>query len=212
MSPAGLSARFYAFALDWLIRLAILYAVAIVAALMAGLGTALMLIVLFVLEWFYPVIFELTLAGATPGKRAFGLKVVMDNGLPITPAASITRNLLRTADFLPFLYGFAIVSILVRRDCKRLGDIAAATMVVHKARAVPRITLHRIVPVAPVRPLTPENEAAIVALAARASRMTGERLDELAALAASVSGDAGRSGPEVTRRVLGVAQWVLGQR
>jgi uncharacterized RDD family membrane protein YckC len=212
LSPAGLSARFYAFALDWLIRLAVLYAVAIVAALMAGLGTALMLIVLFVLEWFYPVIFELTLAGATPGKRAFGLKVVMDNGLPITPAASITRNLLRTADFLPFLYGFAIVSILVRRDCKRLGDIAAATMVVHKARAVPRITLNRIVPVAPVRPLTPENEAAIVALAARASRVTAERLDELAALAASVSGDTGRSGPEVTRRVLGVAQWVLGQR
>ena len=102
--------------------------------------------------------------------------------------------------------------MLVRRDCKRLGDIAAATMVVHEARAVPRITLNQIAPVVPVRPLTPENEAAIVALAARASRMTAERLDELAALAASVSGDAGRSGPEVTRRVLGVAQWVLGQR
>jgi uncharacterized RDD family membrane protein YckC len=207
-----LSARFYAFALDWVIRLAILYAVAIVAALMAGLGAALMLILLFVLEWFYPVIFELTLSGATPGKRVFGLKVVMDNGLPITPAASITRNLLRTADFLPFFYGFAIVSMLTRRDCKRLGDIAAATMVVHEARAVPRITLNTIVPVVPVRPLTPENEAAIVALAARANRMTAERLDELAALAASVSGDAGRSGPDVTRRVLGVAQWVLGQR
>ena len=207
-----MSPRFYAFALDWVIRLAILYAVAIVAALMAGLGAALMLIILFVLEWFYPVIFELTLSGATPGKRVFGLKVVMDNGLPITPAASITRNLLRTADFLPFFYGFAIVSMLTRRDCKRLGDIAAATMVVHEARAVPRITLNAIVPVVPVRPLTPENEAAIVALAARANRMTAERLDELAALAASVSGDAGRSGPAVTRRVLGVAQWVLGQR
>jgi uncharacterized RDD family membrane protein YckC len=212
LSPAGLSARFYAFALVWVIRLAVLYAVAIVAALMAGLGAALMLILLFVLEWFYPVIFELTLSGATPGKRVFGLKVVMDNGLPITPAASITRNLLRTADFLPFLYGFAIVSMLTRRDCKRLGDIAAATMVVHEARAVPRIVLNQIAPVAPVRPLTAENEAAIVALAARAHRMTAERLDELAALAASVSGDAGRSGPDVTRRVLGVAQWVLGNR
>ena len=207
-----MSARFYAFALDWVIRLVVLYAVAIVAALMAGLGAALMLILLFVLEWFYPVVFELTLSGATPGKRVFGLKVVMDNGLPITPAASITRNLLRSADFLPFFYGFAIVSMLTRRDCKRLGDIAAATMVVHEARAVPRITLNAIVPVVPVRPLTPENEAAIVALAARANRMTAERLDELAALAASVSGDAGRSGPDVTRRVLGVAQWVLGQR
>ena len=212
LSPAGLTARFYAFALDWVIRLAILYAVAIVAALMAGLGAALMLILLFVLEWFYPVIFELTLSGATPGKRVFGLKVVMDNGLPITPAASITRNLLRTADFLPFLYGCAIVSMLTRRDCKRLGDIAAATIVEHEARAVPRIILTNIVPVEPVRPLTTENEAAIVALAARANRMTAERLDELAALAASVSGDAGRSGPAVTQRVLGVAQWVLGNR
>jgi uncharacterized RDD family membrane protein YckC len=212
LSPAGLTPRFYAFVFDWIIRLAILYAVAIVAALMAGLGSALMLILLFVLEWFYPIVFELTLAGATPGKRVFGLKVVMDNGLPITPAASITRNLLRAADFLPFFFGFAIVSMLVRRDCKRLGDIAAATMVVHEVRAVPRITLNKIVPVPPARPLTPENEAAIVALAARANRMTSGRLDELAALAASVSGDAGRSGPEVTRRVLGVAQWVLGQR
>ena len=124
-----------------MIRLAILYAVAIVAALMAGLGAALMLILFFVLEWFYPVVFELTLSGATPGKRVFGLKVVMDNGLPVTPAASITRNLLRAADFLPFFYGFAIVSMLMRRDCKRLGDIAAATMVVHEPRAVPRIAL-----------------------------------------------------------------------
>ena len=46
----------------------------------------------------------------------------MDNGLPVTPAAAIARNLLRTADFLPFLYAFAIVAMLMRRDCKRLGD------------------------------------------------------------------------------------------
>jgi hypothetical protein len=42
--------------------------------------------------------------------------------------------------------------------------------------------------------------------------LTVERLDELAALAAVVSGDRGRTGPNVTRRVLGVAQWVLGHR
>ena len=47
---------------------------------------------------------------------------------------------------------------------------------------------------------------------ARAPTLTIERLDELAALAATVSGDAGRRGPEVTRRVLGVAQWLLGRR
>ena len=42
--------------------------------------------------------------------------------------------------------------------------------------------------------------------------LTDAELDELAALAAAVSGDAGRVGPDVTRRVLGVAQWALGRR
>jgi len=212
LRPAGLSARFYAFTLDWVIRLAIMYAAAIAVAFTGGIGVAFWFILFFALEWFYPVAFELTPSGATPGKRVFGLKVVMDNGLPVVPAASLTRNLLRTADFLPFLYGFAIVSMLLRRDCKRLGDIAAATIVVHEPRAVPRITLDDVTPVMPSISLAPQDQAAVIALAARAPRLTAERLDELAALAATVSGDAGRSGPEVTRRVLGVAQWLLGRR
>ena len=190
----------------------IMYAAMMVAAFMGGLGVAFLLILFFALEWFYPVAFELTASGATPGKKVFGLRVVMDNGLPVTPAASLTRNLLRAADFLPFCYGFAIVSMLLRRDFKRLGDIAAATIVVHEPRAVPRIGLDEIAPVVPARTLAPQDQAAVVALAARARRLTTDRLDELAALAATVSGDAGRSGPDVTRRVLGVAQWALGRR
>ena len=212
LRPAGLSARFYALGLDWVIRLTIMYAAMMVAAYMGGLGVAFLLILFFALEWFYPVAFELTASGATPGKKVFGLRVVMDNGLPVTPAASLTRNLLRAADFLPFCYGFAIVSMLLRRDFKRLGDIAAATIVVHEPRAVARIDLDAIAPVVPARTLAPQDQAAVVALAARAPRLTADRLDELAALAATVSGDAGRSGPDVTRRVLGVAQWALGRR
>jgi uncharacterized RDD family membrane protein YckC len=208
LRPAGLSARFYAFCLDWLIRLMLIYAGAMVAAFLGGLGLAFWI----VLEWFYPVYFELARGGATPGKMALGLKVVMDNGLPVTPAASITRNLLRTADFLPFGYAGAILSMLLRRDYKRLGDIAAATLVVHRPRAAPRITLETVAPLAPARPLAPLDQAAVIALAARAPTLTGERLDELAALAAEVSGDRGYAGPQVTRRVLGVAQWLLGKR
>ena len=120
--------------------------------------------------------------------------------------------LMRTADFLPLLYGFAIVSMLLRVDCKRLGDLAAATLVVHEPGAVPRIALEDVAPVPPARPLSPHDQAAVIALAARARRLTPARLDELASLAASVSGDGGRAGPEVTRRVLGVAQWLLGRR
>jgi uncharacterized RDD family membrane protein YckC len=198
--------------LDWMIRLAIIYISGMLAIFFGGMGVGFWLILIFALEWLYPVVFELMPWGATPGKRAFGLRVVMDDGLPITPAASIARNMLRIADFLPFVYGFAIVSMLTRRDCKRLGDVAAGTMVVYEPRAISRTVAAEVPALAPARPLRLEDQAAVVALAARAPRLTVERLDELAALAAPVSGDVGRSGPEVTRRVLGVAQWVLGRR
>lgn len=212
LRPAGLSARFCAFIIDWVIRIAIFYAAAFVAGMLGGIGVAFWLILLFVMEWFYPVVFELGRSGATPGKRAMDLKVVMDNGLPVTPAASILRNLLRFADFLPLGYGAAIVSMLVRADGKRLGDLAAGTLVVHQPRPAAKATLDMVTPVAPSRKLSPRDQAAVISLAARAPTLTIERLDELAALAAPVQGDERRSENEVTRRVLGVAQWLLGRR
>ena len=210
--------RFYAFMVDWGVRLVILYAAALGNLFVGDIGFAFWLILLFALEWVYPIVFELRASGASPGKRAFGLKVVMENGLPVTAAASVTRNLLRAADFLPFGFGCAIVSMLTRPDCKRLGDIAAATLVVHARRDVPRgvpdgvPTAQTVPPLAPVHPLGRDDQAALIALAVRAPRLTAARLDELAALAAVVSGDEGQSGPQVTRRVLGVAQWALGRR
>ncbi len=182
------------------------------AVFAGGIGIALNIILIFALEWLYPVAFELTRWGATPGKRSLGLRVIMDNGLPVTPAASLTRNLLRAADFLPLFYGFAVVSMLLRRDSKRLGDLAAATLVVYQPRPAARIPANDIAPLAPAIALSPRDQAAVIALAARAARLTAARVDELAALAGVVSGNAGESGPQVTRRVLGVAQWFLGRR
>jgi uncharacterized RDD family membrane protein YckC len=213
LRPAGLSARFNAFALDFLVRILIGYAAFLVAIpLMGRFSLGLMAVLAFLLEWFYPVVFELSRSGATPGKSMFGIKVVMDNGLPITPAASFTRNLLRVADFLPLLFGAGIVSMLLRQDSKRLGDLAAATIVVHQPLRPPKVKLDNVAPLSPALLLAPSDQAALVALAARAPTLTAERLDELAALAAPVSGDGGRAGPNVTRRVLGVAQWALGKR
>jgi uncharacterized RDD family membrane protein YckC len=212
LRPAGLSARFCAFVIDKLIIIAILYAAAFAAGIMGGAGMGLWLILAFALDWFYPVFFELGKHGATPGKRAMDLKVVMDNGLPITPAASITRNLLRVADMMPAGYGAAIFCMLVRADGKRLGDLAAATLVVHEPRPAAKATLEMVAPLAPARPLAPRDQAAVISLAARAPTLTVERLDELAALARSVQGDEPRQPGEVTRRVLGVAQWLLGRR
>jgi uncharacterized RDD family membrane protein YckC len=212
LRPAGMSARFCAFLIDWFIRFAIYMVAAIAGAMLGGFGVGFTLVVWFLLFWTYPVVFELGRSGASPGKSAMGLKVVMDNGLPITPAASLSRNLLMFADFLPFGFAAACVSMMLRSDGKRLGDIAAATLVVHQPRPAPKATLNMVAPVAPARTLPLRDQSALIALAARAPTLTLERLDELASLAASVQGEERRAEGEVTRRVLGVAQWLLGRR
>jgi uncharacterized RDD family membrane protein YckC len=212
LRPAGLPARCWAFMLDWLIRLMLIGSVAGALQAMGGMGAAFYLILAFALEWLYPVAFELSRSGATPGKAIFGLKVVMDTGLPVTPGASLTRNLLRTADFLPLMYASGLICMLLRRDFRRLGDLAAATLVVHRPDSRPASALSEVEPVAPVIALKPREQATLIALAARMRRLTPERLDELAAIAAPASGDAGHAGPVVTQRVLGVAQWLMGRR
>jgi hypothetical protein len=60
--------------------------------------------------------------------------------------------------------------------------------------------------------LPARDQNAVIALAARAPTLTLERLNELAALAAPIQGTESRPAEEVTRRVLGVAQWLLGRR
>src|SRR5207245_2799826 len=93
LRPAGVVARFYAFLIDLAVRGALLLASAIALTLLGRMGLALFLLLWFGFEWFYPVVFELMRSGATPGKKAMGLQVVMDTGLPVTPAASLLRNL-----------------------------------------------------------------------------------------------------------------------
>ncbi len=213
LRPAGITVRCYAYMLDLFIRFMIGgVASAVLLPTMKGVGTGIVLVLFFGMEWFYPVAFELTRWGATPGKRTFGLKTVMDNGLPITPAASLIRNLLRTADFMPAMFGFGIVSMLIRRDFKRLGDIAAATLVVYEQKIATKPRPLDIEPVAPAFLLKPEDQAALMAFAARVVKLTAERQDELAAIAAPVAGCISSPDPIVTRKVLGVAQWLLGRR
>jgi uncharacterized RDD family membrane protein YckC len=213
LRPAGVPARACAFLIDLLIRALALYLVSLVTALFGELRTAFMLIVFFLLEWLYPVAFELARGGATPGKSAMGLKVVMDSGLPVTPGASLARNLLRSADFMPLAYGLGIICMLTRSDFRRIGDIAAATLVVHRPRPAPAAVLPQVQPRVPAIPLAQREQAVLIALAARAPLLTGSRLHELASLAAPVVGEtAANANAGLTDRVLGVAQWLLGRR
>ena len=216
LRPAGIVARVYAYLIDALIRGTILLIASIALGSMNRLGGALFLILLFLVEWLYPVLFELLPGSATPGKRAVGLKVLMDSGLPITPAASLVRNLLRTADFLPVLYGFGAVSMLLRPDFKRIGDLAAGTLVVHAQSTRLHGAIPEAAPRAPARALSTHEQAVIVAWAGRATRLTPARFDELAELALPAVGgpphDAARGSAPATQRLLGVAQWLMGRR
>jgi uncharacterized RDD family membrane protein YckC len=210
LRPAGMVARFYAFAIDGALRLGLLIASSIALGAMGRFGSGVFLIIYFALEWLYPVVFELLPGSASPGKRVMGLRVVMDTGLPVTPAASVVRNLLRVADFMPLLYAFGVVCMGLRADFKRLGDLAAGTLVVHARTTRLHGDLPPAEPCAPARPLSGSEQAIIVAWAGRASRLTAARLEELAALAPEVTG---RAPPgAATQRLLGVAQWLLGRR
>src|SRR5476651_638413 len=111
MRAAGFPVRCCAFLIDAAIRYMVLTTFAEVLARGGRVGIGLLLIVAFVVIWLYPVIFELTPAAATPGKRLMGIRVMMANGLPLTPAGCLSRNLLRAVDMLPLFYGFGLVAM-----------------------------------------------------------------------------------------------------
>src|SRR6187402_2694701 len=109
---AGVVPRALAWLLDLMVRVAGIAAVSAVLGLLGGAGVGAGLVLIFLMYWGYPIAFEVWRDGQTPGKRAFGLKVVSDNGTPVTWLPSVVRNLLRTVDMLPALYGFGVASIL----------------------------------------------------------------------------------------------------
>ncbi len=91
-------------------------------------------------EWGYFIVLETTTGGRSLGKAALGLRVVRDGGLPISLRDSLVRNLLRAADMLPANYVVGLVAMVVSEQGKRLGDVAAGTVVVRldrPARAAP---------------------------------------------------------------------------
>ena len=182
LRSAGIMPRASAWAIDAMIRVGILWVVAMVIGLLGESGVGIYLIVVFVLLWIYPVLFEVLRDGQTPGKKAMRLRVINANGTPVTWIASIVRNLMRTVDVLPLCYAFGLVACLVDSHSRRLGDLVAGTLVVYaetpaKPSAAPDVpAVH-----APVA-LPRGERAAIVEFAERAAQLTPERQRELAEL------------------------------
>jgi len=80
--------------------------------------------------WLYWTAFEVAWGGQSPGKRLVGIRVVKLDGSPVTLFLSAVRNLLRIIDFLPACYPVGLLTMLVDRKHRRLGDLLAGTVLV----------------------------------------------------------------------------------
>ncbi len=97
---------------------------------------AIMIFVLFLLFAGYFIFFEWLWDGQTPGKRLLKLRVIRDDGRPITLWEAIARNLLRVFDaapgfFVP-IYSVGLIVIFLSGRDQRVGDIFAGTVVIRE--------------------------------------------------------------------------------
>jgi len=137
---AGAGSRMLAYLIDLAIRMAALSVVGTVVMISTGwaspgLASGLLLIVAFALEWGYHTVLEWLWNGYTPGKRALRIRVVRADGVRVDFVRSAMRNLLRAADIFPFFYAAGLLTMFFTGSQRRLGDLAADTMVVREAPA-----------------------------------------------------------------------------
>jgi uncharacterized RDD family membrane protein YckC len=207
---AGPVPRAAAWALDFGLRLAILAVVGMVLGALGGFGAGAFFLLWFFLEWLFPAWCEVNWGGATPGKKALQLVVLHDDGTPVRWPAALARNLLRAIDFLPLFYGIGLVAMLASRDFKRLGDLAAGTIVVYRDAPPRGFQVPDAPPLAPGVPLTLPEQRAILDFAERAHGLTPERAEELAAIPRGLVG--GASGPAAAARLVRIANFLVGRR
>ena len=215
LSPAGPMPRMLAWMIDSLIRIVIYVITFILLAFLGSTGMGIALIIIFVVEWFYPVYFELFKNGQTPGKKSLNLYVVQENGSPVTPSASMIRNLLRFVDFLPLFYGFALVSMLLNRRFQRMGDLVAGTVVLYKdddtlLDSSKDNESEEINAIAPPVALQLEEQQALIQFQQRQKKLTAERAEELAGLSGLLVAEA-KEGAK-TKYLNGLSYWIAGKR
>ncbi|HET8933314.1 MAG TPA: RDD family protein [Polyangiales bacterium] len=135
---AGLTARALAVIVDICVMSMLIGLTALTCAVFgvvfAGFARALYFVALFAIQWGYGAVLEWRWHGQTVGKRLAGTRVLSSNGLAITFGQAALRNLLRIVDILPGGYLLGGVSVLFDSRARRLGDIAADTLVVRVQR------------------------------------------------------------------------------
>jgi uncharacterized RDD family membrane protein YckC len=115
-----------------------------------GFGVAVWFLLTFIVQWGYFVVFEWLWHGQTPGKRIVGIRVIDLQGTSISLGQATARNVLRVVDGLPLLvpdivpvmYGVGFLVAACNPEQRRLGDLAAGTLVVYvEAKNAPLLAL-----------------------------------------------------------------------
>lgn len=207
--PAGIIVRSLAYVIDLLIRGLVMVVCSLVLSFTGYGGRGILLIVWFLVTWFYTVIFEVEFRGQTPGKKKMGIAVVNDDLTPVSWGTSIIRNFMRFADALPFGYCFGVISMVTSTHFRRLGDLAAGTLVIYRSKEKAAVEL----PAARAHPspvfLEREDQIAIVGFTQRHKQLSDARQRELANILAPVLP------VDEARRVdylRGIGRWLVGER
>ena len=146
---ASIGNRFLACAIDHTIQLLALGLIAIAALILANFSFveqtmanapkwvyAVMIIVLYLVFSGYFAFFEWIWSGQTPGKRWLKLRVIREDGRPVTFWEACVRNLLRSFDMQPApFYSLGLIAVFATRRDQRVGDMVAGTVVVREREA-----------------------------------------------------------------------------
>lgn len=148
---ASIGNRFLACAIDHAIQAAILVLIFITALILANVSSttlestiasapkwvyAVMILLIFLTFSGYFGFFEWIWSGQTPGKRWMKLRVIREDGRPVTFWEAAVRNLLRTFDMMPApFYSIGLISVFISLSDQRIGDMVAGTVVVREREA-----------------------------------------------------------------------------
>jgi uncharacterized RDD family membrane protein YckC len=97
---------------------------------------ALLILIVFLIVSSYFAFFEWIWNGQTPGKRWLKLRVIREDGRPVTFWEAAVRNLLRVVDMMPApFYSIGLISVFISSSDQRVGDMVAGTVVVREREA-----------------------------------------------------------------------------
>ncbi len=142
---AGIGSRFLAHFLDAFILMFVMMGIQFGLGTLAAMGgrssivLAISRILLVLGPFAYFILLEGLWNGQTLGKKAARIQVRMADGTPVTFGATVGRNFLRVADFLPSFYFAGLIACFTNPNSQRLGDLVANTIVVHLAPPIPRM-------------------------------------------------------------------------